>query len=278
MGKRSGTASGNLATDYIAVVGYSVSKLKFAAVKDQTGEIFASFWVHGGLGINFAAFHDANGYIQQLIDLNIISKRIVGLYLSNNDSQIQIGGYNAGKASDIQYFDVKEYQAMFDVQLKSLQYSGLASMLDHKDGLIMVHSPYMLFPSKVFSPIAAKIQEKLGHPCAIDILTGLFYCEVTSTSHSQFEGLIVQFQRGDNYTIHASNYIDFTEENGKKLAIFRIIVVQDLQYVGIGTPFLKSVYTVLDHDQDKVGFGQIAAGSTYGVVLATLLALALILI
>ncbi len=273
-GKVTGSASGQEAKEIVGVLGYSVSELRVVGVHSQSGDVFKSIWVHGGLGLNYDSFKGERGYVSQLVQDKIVDKRIVGLFLAENDTEIKIGGFNGDKGKDIQYDPAKEYNGMFNVPIKSFNYSDVSAPSNYHTGVILMHSPFMLLPLDVATPIVNKISSKLGKPCHIDDFTSLVWCEVSSTSLSQFEGLVMTLESGKSFTIAPANYIDFGENNGQKYAVLRMLAVKDLTYVGIGTPFLKSVYTVLDRETDRVGFAQLKSfsNSAYGAFFALLLA------
>jgi len=279
IGQMTGQASGTTGSDLVAVVGYSLSELKIVAVAKESGNAFLGFWVHGTLGLNYASFKDPMGYINQLVEQKQISKRIVGMYLAMNDTEIKLGSYNEGKAKNLTYIPAYEHQGKFDIKVKEMIYAGFSQQTSMRKSVLMIHSPFMVIPQPVFKPIADKIASKLGKSCYIDGATTLFWCDVNDFDYSKFEGLIMKLDSGNEFTIHPKNLIDFGEnEQKQKFAVFRVLVPNDANYIGVGTPFLKSVYTVLDRETDRIGFSQLSfAGEKYCAMFGILLAILLFL-
>ncbi len=102
------------------------------------------------------------------------------------------------------------------------------------------------------------MERQCGGKCYRDPNTTMLWCEVLSSQRAaQFQPLEFWLNSLTSYKVAPEDYVDIVQNNeGAAVAVFRVLLPDSLQYVGLGLPFFRSVYVVLNRENDTVGIGR----------------------
>lgn len=146
---------------------------------------------------------------------------MVGIYLGSNvrNGELSIGRFDSTRYNDMSYFNAYDYKGLWEMAWNTIDYGTASSRLRNQRGLLLSNSAFIIFNSRNcsflnilddFEPIQAQISRQCGGKCRIDRDTHLFSCDVTSSSVSQFNPLILT-SGTTSYSIPPENYVEIVQ-------------------------------------------------------------------
>jgi len=63
------------------------------------------------------------------------------------NGELVVGGYNKGRVNDLVYFHAFDYNGFWEMTWNSVDYGAASRHLKNQKGIIMLHLPFILFPS-----------------------------------------------------------------------------------------------------------------------------------
>jgi len=227
----------------------------FLYVTNQTGFDWMS--CDGILGLSVAGYRQFNSPLRAMKDIGIISRGIIGIYLSNvsNDttSEIYIGGQNNEivKNNAIFYSDVSS-NSYWEVESSSRTLNGvIIATIDHQI-IFDIGIPHIIIPEKDFDPIKDYLTTTMGLQCTFQ--NNIYRCNngTNALNADIINKLpIINFTIGDlNYGLKGIAY-SFLEADNMTVNLLLVPSASITKWV-VGNCFLRNFYTLLDYDKLRV--------------------------
>lgn len=241
----SGTVSGNIYTDKVSINNLSIDNQSFAIMNSLS----LATEINGILGFGFSSLaneHNTPTFIDNLLEKNIISKRIFGF----NCDELSIGNIDEKYEQNIKYIPLHSNDGYW-----TLKYNGVTiNRVDNSDTIIIKNDNYNFVVADT--------------GCSAIILPNNYLCNViehidagiTEITDETFQHLPnITFKLGDD-----ENQIDITlrpeHYTIKRNYGYEILIIGGAENMGaiiMGDPLFRAYYCVFDMDEQKIGFSPI---------------------
>lgn len=242
-----GTVSGNLVQDNIAVAGITVA-LSFG-LANVTSDDFTHFPFDGILGLAMSQ-GETDNFVSVVKTDGLLKSNVYGVYLtrateSPNDGEITFGGTDPAKYNgDITYTSVSS-QASGDwaIPMDGIGYNGTSAGITGRIAYIDTGTSYVFGPPDD----VATLHKLIPGANSSDGVTYTVPCGPGTT----FAPVMVTFS-GVAYAISPVDYLSTPSSSGTCTSnIYGQQIVQGAWL--LGDTYLKNVYAVFDVDQTQIG-------------------------
>jgi hypothetical protein len=191
----------------------------------------------------------------------------VGFALQGEDAVITFGGKNSNMYSSLMTFQKANTQDLWSLNVTSLKY-GKGQYKDIESdvtAVVLLHTPFILLPTSIY-PIRqiaeynyffSEVNKSSLISCVTDEVSSILVCDaMRELSYDDFGELsFVFYSRGreSEFSVSAEHYINIT--SGGHRAIFKVIHVSDIDYIGLGTSFLRDLYVHLNAEYNEISLG-----------------------
>jgi hypothetical protein len=252
------TVDGTIVNDVVSFAGFE-TRIDFGAAS-SAGNTFASFAIDGivGLSANDYSPETFPSILTTLKNQSLIDERVFGVNLGrsadpNDEGSITFGGVDSSKYNgDIVYTDLQNHPTFWQIDVESTVLNGQVINFANKSAIVDTGTTLIIMPPDDALKLHGQIpgSETDGTNFAIP-------CNTTVTLEFQFGGVL--------WPITSQDFIGGPTQNDKTMCATNVqgLTLQDENWV-LGDVFLKTVYTVFDMDNQRVGFANKTIGKTDG--------------
>lgn len=248
-----GTVEGVVVSDTVAFANYSI-ELSFGSATNTSSD-FNSYPMDGILGFG-RPNSDKLGtpsIMTVMASKNLLRANIIGIHLqrdsdgkSAQDGEISFGGVDASKFhGSLSYTNSASTDGLWEIPIGDAGFNGASANFTGKSAMIDTGTSYILMPPADAAILHAQIP---GSSSTNQGSNYMIPCTTTEPVYFTFSGV--------TYTVFPKDFMSKPGSTGSTCSS-NIIGQQAFgpdQWI-LGDVFLKNVYTVLDFDADRVGFG-----------------------
>ena len=248
-----GQVEGVLAKDTVAFANYTLS-LEFGMATNASDD-FNNYPMDGilGLGPSDSNELDTPTVMETLDKQSNLASNIIGVHLSRavdntKDGELTIGGIDHTRFNGKLSYTKINVADTWQIPIDDMIVGGNACNLQGKSAIIDTGTSYILMPPADADTVHAQIPGSVANNGQYTLP-----CGSTTTVEVAFSGI--------KYAISPADYVG---KSAGGLCSSNIIGQQAFgpdQWI-MGDTFLKNVYTVLDFDKNRVGFGTMNGDDT----------------
>eukprot|EP00824_Muranothrix_gubernata_P003770 TRINITY_DN1477_c0_g1_i1.p1 TRINITY_DN1477_c0_g1~~TRINITY_DN1477_c0_g1_i1.p1 ORF type:complete len:372 (-),score=55.12 TRINITY_DN1477_c0_g1_i1:26-1141(-) len=226
--------------------GYSLTDFTYGMA---TASTYKTMMANGALGLSRASYAGkTKSIVYQFLQKQYIKNAMVSFYFNYYTAvgNISFGGQPAslvGNPSNIMYDNA--VGDTWAITIKGLK----AGKANKKNliwtGALTTKNDYLVVPKALYDSILSET------PC------GKKKCEVITPDYSQFPTLTFTTDSGNELVIPPQNYVAIAPiREGTYLATLKVFYTSNSKPTSgaLGLPLFKSYYTMLNYENDKVGF------------------------
>ena len=245
-----GEVQGTVVKDTVRLANYTVD-MGFGLASNASDD-FDNYPMDGILGLGRPS-SDALGVptIMEVLDAQeMLSENIIGIHLQRNsdgtrDGQITFGGIDSSKFNGKLSYSKTINDQNWEIAVDDATVNGKAAGFQQKSAIIDTGTSYILMPPTDAATLHTLIPGS-SHNGEIYILP----CSSNAPVSFTFSGV--------QYTVSPKDYVGKASGTGCQSNIIGHQAFGPNEWI-LGDVFLKNVYTVLDFDQARIGFGVMSA-------------------
>jgi len=287
---RSETVKGFLATETISFNNQNETKMDQMLLLSKPSEFIPTLYADGYCGLSIKNGQGTATLLDTLHKTNKISRKIFGLYLSDNPeafnettSEISFGGinpnYEKAEFINVHVKDSQYWQLDFDgLNLSAGSISPVELELSARTAVIASGINNIIMSKQDFTSFYNVLRTTFNLECSLG-LTKELTCACSDGNISQFPNISFKFAEDKTLTIQPSLYLEIKEnscvvliegsltnpkayltqdsENDSTVENKKSLGLDDGNFIILGGVFLRNFYTVFDAENKLVSFAKV---------------------
>ncbi|KAF9207536.1 hypothetical protein BGZ49_000207 [Haplosporangium sp. Z 27] len=245
-----GDVAGVISEDIVTIGGISSKNSIRFAESLTTSTLFGRAVFDGVFGLAYQEMSSSGELppFLAMIEQNVLKRGMFGFFMSNGKGELSLGGYDGSKVKNnkVQWSKVVQ-KGYWEIRMDKVKSGKNDFLTDSVHAIVDTGTTQIIMPEDLARHIHSKVL-----PGARHIHDGIYSLPC---NHKNMPN--VQFQiGGETFDVPPSLYTLQEIAPGRCMSGFAGEEVDGTAWI-LGDVFLRSVYSIFDFDNDRVGFGKL---------------------